>query len=113
MKRIVLLCFCTILCVSCSSYGDLYKHTDYFVNQLSTKYESYGLQGLSEKEYTKDYKYSATPVGRLIIVKIEDYAPSKEYEGLRKALERHYRNDTRVNKVYINQGGTIVIDCRD
>ena len=66
------------------------EHTDYFVDQLSTTYQSYGLQGLSEKKTTKDSKYSVTPMGRLIIVKIEDFVPDKEYESLRKDLERHY-----------------------
>ena len=102
-----------VLFASCSSRGNLYEHTDYFVDQLSTTYQSYGLQGLSEKKTTKDSKYSVTPMGRLIIVKIEDYVPDKEYESLRKDLERHYKKDSRVNRVYINQGGTVVIDCRN
>ena len=99
--------------VSCRSRSNLYEHTDYFVDQLSTTYQSYGLQGLSEKKTTKDSKYSVTPMGRLIIVKIEDYVSDDKYESLRKDLERHYKKDRRVNRVYINQGGTVVIDCRN
>ena len=99
--------------VSCSPRSNLYEHTDYFVDQLSTTYQSYGLQGLSEKKTTKDSKYSVTPMGRLIIVKIEDYVSDDKYESLRKDLERHYKKDRRVNRVYINQGGTVVIDCRN
>lgn len=102
-----------ILFVSCNSRSNLYEHTDHFVDQLSTTYQSYGLQGLSDKKVTKDSKYSVTPVGRLIIVKIEDYVSDDKYESLRKDLERHYKNDSRVNQVYINQGGTVVIDCRN
>ena len=116
MKKIFFLSisvFCLIILVSCNSRSNLYEHTDYFVDQLSTTYRSYGLQGLSEKKTTKDSKYSVTPMGRLVIVKIEDYVPNKEYESLRKDLERHYKKDSRVNKVYINQAGTVVIDCRD
>ena len=97
---------------SCNSHSNLYEQTDYFVDQLSYTYNSYGLQGISEKRYTKDGKYGVFPIGRLINVRIEDYASSDEYESLRKALERHYRNDGRVNRVYINQAGTIMIDCR-
>lgn len=116
MKKILLLCvsvLCLTLLASCSSRSNLYERTDYFVDQLSTTYQSYGLQGLSEKRTTKDSKYSVTPMGRLIIVRIEDYVPDKEYESLQKDLERHYKRDHRVNRVYINQGGTVVIDCRN
>lgn len=98
---------------SCETHSDLYDQTDYFVEQLSSAYHSYGLQGLSEKRTTEDGKYSATPMGRLIIVKIEEYVPDDKYEALRKDLERHYKKDSRVNRVYINQGGTVVIDCRN
>ena len=114
MKRILfVLTLSLIYFVSCNSYSNLYEQTDYFVEQLSTTYQSYGLQGLSKKRTTEDGKYSATPIGRLIIVKIEEYVPDKEYEALRKDLELHYKNDRRVNQVYINQGGTVVIDCRN
>ena len=116
MKKFILLCISAafiLLLDSCSTHSNLYEHTDFFVDQLSTTYQSYGLQGLSEKKTTKDGKYSATPMGRLIIVKIEDYVSDDKYESLRKDLERHYKNDYRVNRVYINQGGTIVIDCRN
>ena len=116
MKKGILLCIsilCVVIFASCSSRSNLYEHTDYFVGQLSTTYQSYGLQGLSKKKTTKDSKYSVTPMGRLIIVKIEEYATDKEYESLRKDLERHYKKDRRVNQVYINQGGTVVIDCRN
>lgn len=104
---------CMFFASSCSKHSDLYEQTDYFVEQLSTTYQSYGLLGLSEKRTTKDGKYSATPMGRLIIVKIEEYVSDDKYESLRKDLERHYKNDRRVNRVYINQGGTVVIDCRN
>lgn len=116
MKKLNILCIsilCSILFISCSSRGNLYKQTDYFVEQLSSTYQSYGLQGLAEKRTTDDGQYSVTPMGRLIIVKIEEYVPDDKYESLRKDLERHYKNDKRVNKVYINQGGTVVIDCRN
>lgn len=116
MRRLLHIIICTLclaFAASCSYHSNLYEQTDYFVDQLSTTYQSYGLQGLSEKKTTKDGKYSVTPVGRLIIVKIEEYVSDDKYESLRKDLERHYKNDHRVNRVYINQGGTVVIDCRN
>ena len=116
MNRAILLCIsaiCMVIFASCSSRSNLYEYTDYFVDQLSTTYQSYGLQGLSEKRTTHDSRYSVTPMGRLIIVKIEDYVSDDKYESLRKDLERHYKRDNRVNRVYINQGGTVVIDCRN
>ena len=116
MKKFFLHCIstaCALLHASCSTHSNLYEQTDYFVDQLSTTYQSYGLRGPSEKRTTKDGKYSATPMGRLIIVKIEEYVSDDKYKSLRKDLERHYKNDHRVNRVYINQGGTVVIDCRN
>lgn len=115
MRKFLYLAICigVSLFASCSRYCDLYEQTDFFVEQLSSTYQSYGIQGLSEKRTTKDGKYSATPMGRLIIVKIEEYVPDNKYETLRKDLERHYKKDSRVNRVYINQGGTVVIDCRN
>ena len=68
---------------------------------------------LPEMVRTGDSKYSVTPMGRLIIVKNEEYVSNDKYESLRKDLERHYKNDRRVNRVYISQGGTVVIDCRN
>lgn len=116
MKKVIIFiisCLGFALMVSCSTHSNLYEQTDYFVEQLSSTYQSYGLQGLSEKRTTKDGKYSVIPMGRLIIVKIEEYVPDDKYESLRKDLERHYKKDSRVNRVYINQGGTVVIDCRN
>lgn len=98
---------------SCDRYKSVYEHTDYFIDKLSTTYSSYGLQGANEKRYTDDGRYGVFPIGRLINVRIEDYATSEEYEHLRKKLEAHYKGDSRVNDVYINQAGTIMIDCRN
>ena len=116
MRKVLFLCVNIVvlaLFVSCKSHSNLYEHTDYFVDQFSTYYQSYGLQGLSEKRTTKDSYYIVTPMGRLIIVKIEGYVTDEKYESLRKDLERHYKKDSRVNQVYVNKGGTVVIDCRN
>lgn len=113
MKRILILCISVLVLSSCAGDRDLYKQTDYFVDQLTTVYSSYGLSGLSEKRFTEDGRYGVFPTGRLINVRIEDYASHDDYEKLRKKLERHYKNNPHVNKVYICQGGTIMIDCRN
>ena len=105
----------TSLC-SCNSikYGELFEITDEFVEKLQTTYQSYGmLGGMDHTQYTKDKEYKVFPMGRLINVRIEHYADDDEYESLRKALESHYSDDSRVNQVYRNQAGTIMIDCRN
>lgn len=69
--------------------------------------------GLDDPKYTNNRKYQVFPMGRLINVRIEYYADNNEYESLRKALESHYSGDRRVNQVYRNQAGTIMINCRN
>lgn len=101
---------------SCNSvkYRELYTITDEFVEKLQTTYQSYGVfGGIDDTRYTKDKEYKVFPMGRLINVRIEHYADDDEYESLRKALESHYSGDSRVNSVYRNKAGTIMIDCRN
>jgi len=104
-----------IFVAGCSpSKKELYKETDAFVQSLSTTYESYGLLGATNhSKTTSDGLYTISPIGRLINVKIQKVVSDEEYEKLRKDLENHYKNDKRVNKVYICQAGTIMIDCRN
>lgn len=115
MKKLLFLSIIFILIVGCtsSSQKELYKSTDYFVNSLSTEYESYGLMGQKYSKTTEDGLYTVFPMGRLINVKIEKYVENDKYEHLKKDLQRHYKNDTRVHNVYICQAGTIMIDCRN
>ena len=96
-----------------SKYGDLFEITDEFVGDLQTKYESYGFVGSDFTKYTDDNEYKVCPVGRLINVRIEHVATDEEYEELREALESHYSGDSRVNQVYRNGAGTLMIDCRN
>ena len=116
MKKIFALFITLAFICSCNSirYHELYDITDEFVEKLQTTYQSYGLLGgMQYTKYTKDKEYKVTPVGRLINVRIERHADDDEYESLRKALESHYSGDRRVNQVYRNQAGTIMIDCRN
>lgn len=115
MKK-MLICFLEItLIIGCSqSKKELYKETDSLVESLQTINESDGLLGTKDlAKTTSDGLYKLTPIGRLINVKIQKVVSDDEYEALRKDLEQHYKNDARVNKVYICKAGTIMIDCRN
>ena len=116
MNKIVVFIFVVVALCGCNSikYGELFEITDEFVEKLQTTYQSYGVfGGMDDTKYTKDREYKVFPMGRLINVRIERYADDGEYESLRKALESHYSGDSRVNQVYRNQAGTIMIDCRN
>jgi len=113
MKKIILL-FITIIIFGCSSKSELFKETDSFVHSLQTEYKSYGIFNTNKySKTTSDGLYTISPIGRLINVKIQKVASSKEYEDLKKDLEDHYKDDPRINNVYICQAGTIMIDCRN
>lgn len=114
MIRKLTILFAVILFISCSqSNKELYEITDSFVESLDTEFESYGMQGEKYSKTTIDNKYRVMPFGRLVNVKIMEVAENGAYEELRDDLKDHYDNDKRVNKVYINNGGTIMIDCRN
>lgn len=111
---VCLLIFLSLCSCNDIKYREIYGITDEFVEKLQTTYQSYGiLGGMDHTKYTKDKEYKVFPMGRLINVRIERYADDAEYESLRKALESHYSGDRRVNQVYRNQAGTIMIDCRN
>lgn len=116
MRKIITLTTVLILLYGCSNikYGELFGITDEFVEKLQTTYQSYGvLGGMDYTRYTKVKEYKIFPMGRLVNVRIEHHADEDEYESLRKALVSHYDGDKRVNQVYRNQAGTIMIDCRN
>ena len=114
MKQIAFALLLALLIVGCSSEKrDLYKKVDYFIEQLNTTYESYGLQGADHAKHTENGYYCITPIGRLINVKIENPVESKEYEKLKADLSSKFKSDKRVNRVYICGGGTIMVDCRN
>lgn len=114
MKNRLVILISVLFIFSCSqNKNELYKITDSFVESLDTKLESYGIQGEKYSKLTIDEKYKVTPFGRLINVKIMEVVEEGIYEELRDDLTDHYDNDERVNKVYINKGGTVMIDCRN
>lgn len=114
MKKILVFTFLLFL-ISCSSNkNELYKLTDSFVQSLQTDYQSYGLAGgINELKVTSDSLYQVTPIGRLINVKILKEDNVKDYNDLIEDLKNHYKKDKRVNEVYLNNLGTIIIDCRN
>ncbi|UPZ15543.1 hypothetical protein [Flavobacterium humidisoli] len=112
MKKIIVL-FTLITIFGCSTKSELYKETDSFVQSLQTEYESYGFSPEKYSKTTSDGLYTISPIGRLVNVKIQKNVSSEEYEELKKDLENHYQDDSRVNSVYICQAGTIMIDCRN
>jgi hypothetical protein len=116
MKRISIIISVLVALVftSCENKRELYKQVDYFVEQLDTYYSRYDAYGKhSTSVVCGNTIYNVSPMGRLIVVKINKYVPSSEYEKLSKSLERRYKNDNRVNDVYINRAGTVVVDCRN
>lgn len=113
-KYLFILCGIILCLQSCDpEKRELYSHIDYFIEQLNSRYESYGFLGSQDDtRYTDDGTYKVMPIGRLINVRIEHVATDKEYEKLLNDLETHYKNDSRVNKVYRCAAGTLMIDCR-
>lgn len=114
--------YLTLLCLSISCSGikeeivnkELYEITDAFVDSLQTRYKSYGVFGSKDNiKITNDSNYQIMPIGRLINVKILEVVKDEVYQELKQEFELHYKDDKRVNKVYISNAGTIMIDCRN
>ena len=82
------------------------------MNSLYDEYNSYGVEGAKYTKKTSDGVYSVTPFYRLIIVKIEKESTYSKYEDLKSDLSQYYKGNWKVKDVYINQAGTLVIDCR-
>ena len=109
MKKYVLLLTLAIALSGCvKEQSALTSAVDYYVEQLSTLVQSYGLRG----DTTETEIYSISALGRLVVVKINEPASEEEYAKLEKFLERKYKSNPAVSRVYINQGGTVVVDCR-
>lgn len=103
-----------LILTSCNDRKELFQITDNFVETLATTKDSYGVfESVSDKKITSDNRYQVMPTGRLIIVKFLNATDNKNYDELKEDLTDHYSGDKRVNDVYMNQGGTVVIDCRN
>lgn len=78
---------------------------------LDTVYKHYDAFG-SKAADTSDGKYRVTPIGRLIVVKKNSSSNTVSYSQIKEALTKHYKNNSKVNNVFLNNGGTVTIDCR-
>lgn len=116
---IMMMLMCVIgLTTSCSkdddeqdTFSPLFSQTDYFIDMLDTVYEHYDAFGAHAKD-SSDGKYTVTPIGRLIIVKKKTQAGDITYTDIKEALALHYKNNSKVDDVFLNNGGTVTIDCR-
>lgn len=114
MKKIIYFLIVALLVSCSSSKKELYGLTDSFIESLQTTYDSYGILGGKEQiKTTSDGQYQVMPVGRLINVKILKVVSDYVYKDLEEDLKSHYKDDKRVNDVYRNNAGTIMIDCRN
>lgn len=123
----LMLCMVSIMCIiGCENkinkkdivvkekYTDVTKQVEFFVNELDKVYEHYDAYGRHKTDVFSEGKcFSITPIGRLIIVKINDVVPDTYYIDVKDKIKEKYKNDKRVNDVFINNGGTITIDCRN
>jgi hypothetical protein len=105
--------FLLIFIIGCEQGNkELYEITDSYVKSLETK-GSYSLKGWHKfQKLTSDSQYQVMPFGRLINVKIMKPVAQEVYTELMEDLKYHYKGDTRVNDVYLNNLGTVMIDCR-
>lgn len=95
-------------------YAEVLNQVDTFVYELDKNYDHYDLYGKHKKDVSSDNKsFSVTPMGRVIIVKVNDVVPDSYYNDVKDNIKKKYENDNRVNDVFINNGGTITIDCRN
>ena len=121
MKYYLISVFSIFLIVSCSviqkdsELSELIEITDFFVESLDTKVIHYGRgpKAYENKRETSDRFYRVVPLGRLINVKIQEKVSDEVYFELQEELQEYYKNDKRVNGVYVNKAGTINVDCRN
>lgn len=93
-----------------TAYSSLFLKTDYFIDMLDKIYDSYDAIGKKSAD-TSDGNYTVTPIGRMIIVKKKSYV-KKTYKEIRDALDNHYKKSYKVKTVFLNNAGTVTIDCR-
>jgi hypothetical protein len=90
-----------------AEFSSLFQKTDYYVNRLG----SYSSGGVNSSD-SSDGKYTVSIIGRLIVVK-KKYSSGASYSKVKEALEYHYKGNPKVNEVFLNNAGTVTIDCRN
>jgi len=98
-----------LMTTSCSK--DPIAETKFAVDMLNSVYEHYDAFGKKAKD-SSDGKYTVTPMGRLIVVKKKASAGSVTCSEIASALTTHYKSNSKVNKCFENNNGTVTIDCR-
>lgn len=108
----------TSFILSCSSDDDsednkyaefsaLFSTTDKIINELP-----YSGSGGVKSSTTSDYKYMVTLLGRIITVKKNNSSSTPSYYTIKEALLYRYKSNKKVSDVFLNNAGTITIDCR-
>lgn len=96
--------------ISFNKYSNLYDLTDQAIHEVCM---STSIFDLPPQKFTEDGNYQIIPIGRMVAVKIiSDGHDYNDYESLLKNLKKHYKDNYVINGIYINNGGTITIDCR-
>jgi hypothetical protein len=114
MKHLPIYILSLFFLLACSSERkELFKETDAFIKSLEVFHESYGVVGGGNYSiFTSDGRYKITPFGGLIKIKIQENPNQKEYEELKIDIANYYQNDDRVRKVFVENSGLLLIDCR-
>lgn len=89
-----------------SEYVSLFTTTDKMINNLP-----YSGSGGTKSEKTSDNSYIVTLLGRIITVKKNSYS-GPSYSEIKNALYDRYKTNSKVYDVFLNNAGTITIDCR-
>lgn len=112
-------------------YSQVFEKVNYFVEQLNTIYDHYDAYGkYAETVYMDTIRVTITPHMRIICVTLGQYDCNAyqwadelsilierahyacESKKLVEALKEHYKDDTRINDIFINGNNYITIDCR-
>lgn len=110
MKKMIITTLTLIIVTALALYipkKGMYRDISRTIDNIETG-SIYGFTG--DTRHAGDY--SVTRLGKLIIVKIDGPASSERYEFLRLQISAFYALNKRVHDVYINEAGTIVVDCR-
>lgn len=89
-----------------SEFVSLFTTTDKMINNLP-----YSGSGGVKSEKTSDNNYTVGLIGRIITVKKNSYTGAS-YSEIKDALYDRYRNNSKVSDVFLNNAGTVTIDCR-
>lgn len=101
--------FISVIMVECA-YGQLFTETNTYIKVLNNTENSYGIFetaaiGCVE---TSDHNFKILPMGRLVCVNTSYNMTMTKY-----ILKTYYIFNSTVKDIFINECGTITIDCRN